>query len=343
VDQSGTVTPVDGADWIREALLKAPYKAEKTAEITAVTADGKKIASCSITLTFQAECIEADRETEQFDLVLTKSGRRSNPTIAWSGGESKKFSAAIYSQNKKSVLWKSSDNGILTVDKNGTVTPVVLNGNQEVTAGWIKEVINKQSNNGTAAADIYALTSDGKLSDPVHVILTFKVVEQTYSSGGSSGGGGGGGARSVGVTTAGNTKGPAAPAGAVTGTWTQMASGKWIFATDRTYSDEWAYISNPYAGNGQEPASWFRFDKEGFMVTGWQTDADGNTYYLKSASDGTQGQMLTGWQYIDGYWYYLNPVSDGTRGKVMTGVVIDGQYELNEKGQWVQGGSAVAA
>lgn len=343
VDQSGTVTPVDGADWIREALLKAPYKAEKTAEITAVTADGGKIVSCSITLTFQAECIEADRETEQFDLVLTKSGRRSNPTIAWSGGESKKFSAAIYSQNKKSVLWKSSDNGILTVDKNGTVTPVVLNGNQEVTAGWIKEVINKQSNNGTAAADIYALTSDGKLSDPVHVILTFKVVEQTYSSGGSSGGGGGGGARSVGVTTAGNTKGPAAPAGAVTGTWTQMASGKWIFATDRTYSDEWAYISNPYAGNGQEPASWFRFDKEGFMLTGWQTDADGNTYYLKSASDGTQGQMLTGWQYIDGYWYYLNPVSDGTRGKVMTGVVIDGQYELNEKGQWVQGGSAVAA
>ncbi|MDW2796495.1 hypothetical protein RZO55_02725 [Clostridium boliviensis] len=341
VDQSGTVTPVDGAVWIKEALLKAPYKGEKTAEITAVTADGKKIASCSITLTFQAECIEADRETERFDLVLTKSGR-SSPTLTWSGGESKTFAAAIYSTNEKSVLWKSSDNGILTVDKNGTVTPVVLNSNQEVTAGWIKEAINKQSNTGTAAADIYALSSDGNLSDAVHVILTFKVVDQTYSSGGSSGGGGGGGARSVGVTTAGNTKGPAAPVGAVTGTWTQLASRKWIFATDRTYSDEWAYISNPYAGNGQEQASWFLFDKDGFMVTGWQTDADGNTYYLKSASDGTQGQMLTGWQNIDDTWYYFNPVSDGTRGKLLTNTVTPDGYTVNEKGQWIKAVEVVA-
>ena len=79
------------------------------------------------------------------------------------------------------------------------------------------------------------------------------------------------------------------------------------------------------------------------MVTGWHTDADGNTYYLKAVSDGTQGQMLTGWQYIDGAWYYFNPVSDGTRGKLMANTVIDGQYEVNEKGQWVQGGSVVTA
>ena len=53
--------------------------------------------------------------------------------------------------------------------------------------------------------------------------------------------------------------------------------------------------------------------------------------------------MLTGWQNIEGAWYYLNPVSDGTRGKVMTGTVIDGQYEVNEKGQWVKDGKVVTA
>ena len=79
------------------------------------------------------------------------------------------------------------------------------------------------------------------------------------------------------------------------------------------------------------------------MVTGWQTDADGNIFYLKTDTDGTQGQMLTGWQNIEGAWYYLNPVSDGTRGKVMTGTVIDGQYEVNEKGQWVKDGKVVTA
>ena len=53
------------------------------------------------------------------------------------------------------------------------------------------------------------------------------------------------------------------------------------------------------------------------MVVGWYTDNDGNIYYLNPISDGTQGQMLTGWQYIDGVWYYFNPESDGTRGKLL--------------------------
>jgi len=46
VDQEGNVAPIEGASWIRKALSKAPYRAEKNVEITAVTKDGQKAASC---------------------------------------------------------------------------------------------------------------------------------------------------------------------------------------------------------------------------------------------------------------------------------------------------------
>ena len=211
----------------------------------------------------------------------------------------------------------------------------MINENQEVIAGWVNQVIGKSQYSGSTNAFIYAESSDGKLSDPVQVRLNLKVIDNT-TSGGSSGGGGGGGSRSVGVTVAGNIKGPAAPSGALTGTWTQAGNGKWIFASDRTHTDEWAYISNPFATGEQEKASWFRFDKDGFMVTGWLADADGVMYYLKMTSDGTQGQMLTGWQNIEGAWYYFNPVSDGTRGKLMTNTITPDGYHVDQKGQWIQ-------
>ncbi len=350
VDQEGNVTPIDGATWIKEALLKAPYRAEKSVEITAVTKDGQKAAACKVSLMFQAECVEMDRESDRFDLVLTKAGNGYNPVLSWKGNESKKFKASIYSvgQEQKHVLWRSSDSGILTVDQEGNVTPVAFNEKQEITANWIKEAMGKFPYTGTTMATIYAVTSDEKMSDPVTVTLNFKILDNTTSSS-SSGGGtgksssdGSGSTRSVGVTTAGNTQGPAALEGALTGTWTQTANGKWIFATNRTYADEWAYISNPYATGDQEKASWFRFDKDGFMVTGWFTDKDGSIYYLKAASDGTQGQLLTGWHYILGKtehavedsWYYFNPVSDGTRGRLLTNTVTPDGYTVNEKGQW---------
>lgn len=339
VDEQGNVTPVDGAAWIKEVLRKAPYRGEKIVEVTATTKDGKKAATCRVKLSFQAECLEADRNSETFDLVLTMTGRRYNPTYTWSGLEGKKFNASAYPENreKKGIQWRSSDSGILTVDSEGNVKAVVLNEKQEVIAGWINGILGKSQYSGSTNAFVYAESSDGKLSDSIQVRLNLKVIDNTTSGGssGGGGGGGGGGSRSVGVTAAGNIKGPAAPSGAITGTWTQMGNGKWIFASDRTYTDEWAYISNPFATGEQEKASWFRFDKDGFMVTGWQTDADGNTFYLKTATDGTQGQMLTGWQNIEGVWYYFNPVSDGTKGKLLTNTTTPDGYQVNEKGQWI--------
>lgn len=337
VGADGTVTPVDQAPWIQEALSKAPYSGRKSVEITAVTQDGKKAKSCQVELTFQAESIEADREKEVFDIVMTKTGRRGNPSITWSGLEGKKLNAAIYTiSEKKGIQWNSEDQEVLSADKQGMIRPVVLNEKGKLTAGWIQEVMKAYPSEGEKTVVVSASSEDGKMTDQVEVKVRFHVVDNTISgegsSGGSSSGGGGGG--SIGVTTAGNTKGQAAPAGAVTGTWTQMANGNWLFATNRTYTDEWAYISNPYATGEQEKASWFRFDKDGFMVTGWFMDTDNNVYYLKKASDGTQGQLMTGWQLIDGMWYFFNLISDGTRGRMLSNTSING-YQLNEKGQWI--------
>ena len=93
------------------------------------------------------------------------------------------------------------------------MTPVVLNEKQEVMASWIKEAMARSPYTGTVTATIYAATGDGKQSDPVTVTLNIKVIDNTTSSSSSGGGGGssgGGGGRSVGVTTAGSTQGPAA-------------------------------------------------------------------------------------------------------------------------------------
>ena len=72
------------------------------------------------------------------------------------------------------------------------------------------------------------------------------------------------------------------------------------------------------------------------MVTGWYQDETGSLYYLNPVSDGTMGQMVTGWRWIDDSWYYFNPMSDGTKGKMMVSTVIDGIYMVDEKGRWIE-------
>ena len=223
----------------------------------------------------------------------------------------------------------------MTVTRNGTVAPVLLDENNEQKALWIRDLLRSGAYSGTKTVLVNASTADGKMKDSVLIELNLKVIDRTYPSGGSGGGGTGGMSTTTGVTPSGKTTGQAGANGAVTGTWTQTANGKWIFASDRTYANEWAYINNPYAAGNQPEAAWFRFDEEGFMVTGWFTDQNGNLYYLNPAIDGTQGQMLTGWQQIDGSWYYFNSSSKEVMGKLLTNTVIDGSFLVNEKGQWI--------
>ena len=79
--KDGVLSVNDKAAWIEEALKSSPYSADKEVVITARTEDGGKETSCRIKLHFQAKAVQADREEEQFDIVLTKSGPRSNPSL----------------------------------------------------------------------------------------------------------------------------------------------------------------------------------------------------------------------------------------------------------------------
>ena len=170
-----------------------------------------------------------------------------------------------------------------------------------------------------------AKTVDQGLEAKIPVTLKLTVENQVQpirsSTGGSSrGSSGGSSTRSSSGTTVSGTKNATSsvlPSYVVTGKWIQNAAGKWLFTDQkRTYVNEWAAVHNPYAdtSKGQSAFDWFRFDKDGFMVTGWFTDKDGNRYYLSPVSDGTQGRMVTGWQTIDGRSYYFQEESNGTRG-----------------------------
>ena len=342
IKQDGTITPNPNALWIKEALTKAPYTASKTVWVSAVAKDNGISDKIPVTLDFRAECMAFPQNKAVFDLVLTKTGRRTKPVYSWTGAEEKQNKAVSFPQEKK-IAYTSSKPEILTITQDGTCTPVL---NPE--AEWIKKALSFPYK---STETVILSASDGACTDTCAVTLNIRVVDKTTSSGGGSisGGGGSGGGVSTGITPAGSKLSSAAPAGSVTGTWIQTADGRWTFTSGgRTYSNEWAYIHNPYADTqkGQNQADWFRFDSTGHMVTGWFTDSDGKRYYLNPMSDNTLGKMMTGWNWITGEdkktrCYYFNQVSDGTKGALLRGTATPDGYLVDTDGVWMVNGNAI--
>lgn len=100
------------------------------------------------------------------------------------------------------------------------------------------------------------------------------------------------------------------------GNWTRLSDGRWMYRTNALFRSTWGYIHNPYGSEGSQDA-WFYFDRNGYMLTGWQHIVD------------TDGILR---------WYYLNPVSDGTLGACfLNGITPDG-YTVNENGAWTVDG-----
>lgn len=348
--KDGQVIINENAQWIKNAMAKAPYTASKTVDISA--SYNGIVDTCTLNLTFKANCVELPVETQTYNIELTKTGRSYSPVYTWAGGDARNIKATPYPDITSAVSYASSNAGILTVDKNGTITPVL-----DPNASWMQAAMSYPY---TATTKVNVSASSGASTDVCVVTLNIKVTDNTYSGGSSSGGGGGhsggggGGGGSTKSSTATSTgSGPAAsvPSYVVKdGAWGfDPQTGKWSYvASGAKIANSWAAILNPYAdtSKGQEAFSWFRFDVNGNMVTGWFTDTDGNVYFLHNVSDNTLGRMYTGWNWIAGAdgkqrCYYFNEVSDGFRGKLMKSTTItdnNGSWTVNQNGEWTVNG-----
>ena len=93
------------------------------------------------------------------------------------------------------------------------------------------------------------------------------------------------------------------------GKWTQNADGTWSYGTSYKFTNDWAYIAKP----GEEgSAAWYRFDRNGNMLTGWQ--------------------LLT-WNGVK-KWFYFIEAKGADEGKCQLGGVTPDGYALNPDGSW---------
>ena len=118
----------------------------------------------------------------------------------------------------------------------------------------------------------------------------------------------------------------------ITGTW-QKSGNKWkLVQGNEAVKNTWAYKEV----NGVK--TWYIFDENGEMRTGWYKNAAGTWYYLSAEANGSEGEMQTGWKWIkaaDGKekCYYFN--ADGS---LAVNTTVEGKYNVNGDGAWVVNG-----
>lgn len=227
-----------------------------------------------------------------------------------------------------------------TTDENGEIAIKNLpDGEYEITQvsvpnGYVKSTETKK------------LTINGNIDTELNFTNKKTTSNSGSSSGGSSGShsGGSSGGSSGGLGSSGSSKNTGSNIGpgssnttnSVTGTWDyDQSKDKWTL-NHNSYKNQWVYAYNPYSqGNKND---WFRFDENGYMVTGWFTDVDGLVYYLNETSDGTRGKMVTQWNWINGKCYYFSDISDGTRGHLLKNTTTPDGYQVDQTGAWIVNG-----
>ena len=227
------------------------------------------------------------------------------------------------------------------------ITKISVNGKEYAASGKGAAVIVKSD--GTidlANSSVF----DGK--EPYTVVvtstgypdLTFEIKQVTYDSSGSDSGESGEPAGS-----SSKKKNTSASDGMTAGSWSQDEAGNWYFknaANGKNLVSAWAHIENPYAGAGQPKDSWFHFDANGVMQTGWFKDSDGRWYFFNPVSDSTLGRMMTGWNWIKGNdgklrCYYFEEISNGHRGAMYSGTTTPDGYTVDADGAWTVNGIVV--
>lgn len=309
--------------------------------------EGKPVmANCKVSVTFQikdktkiaVENVKPDKKTMKFTVTRTLSGNRRYPKEEITVSAPQTLSALFEPESfdKRSIRWSTDHTDVIEIfagEYNGgeeqkDYKDAVIQAVQD--AKWIQDIMAvddtaykndskvKRSGSGSRTASVTLTAEDvlgNRKSGTCEVIVEFLTDDKTglYSgSSGGSGGSGGGSGSSSGGTSKVNANNTAA-VGEASGIWQKDESGTWSYTVNgEMYAEKWAYITNSYAKEGQEKTSWFRFDKNGKMVTGWYHDlTDGSWYFLHNVADGTQGYMYTGSHVIDGKEYFF-----GTDGRL---------------------------
>ena len=192
------------------------------------------------------------------------------------------------------------------------------------------QVIHKSDGYKDATIANLEIKNHGEANAYIEVPVThFSTFEVTFTdekvavnNGNSGSNSSSGGSSSSGSTYRGTKK---------TAQWARDAKG-WRFQNaDGTYvTNRWIELS------WKEKSAWYRFNEQGYMMTGWFKDADNNWYFMNDRADGTQGSMVTGWRQIAGKWYYFRVTAGGPKGSLVVNATTPDGYKVDGNGAWIQ-------
>lgn len=223
----------------------------------------------------------------------------------------------------------TANSGNNVVNNTGTNTGTSNGGNN--TGGSNLNIGNGNNIAGTNAGNTNSNTGNNIGNTVTDTTKKSKGGSSSGGGGSRSGGGGGGGSRSGGSGGSRSGGGSAKssqnstsiPQGSIS--WQRDNKGWWIKNSDGSYPrNEWKLVNN----------SWYFFDSQGYMFTGW-LNISGSWYYLNTDEGSNNGKMVTGWRAVSGKWYYLSTATDGSGGKMLLNTTIDG-YRLGADGAWVK-------
>lgn len=113
--------------------------------------------------------------------------------------------------------------------------------------------------------------------------------------------------------------------------WMRDEHGWWLRFADNTYPK-----AAKHGGSGTSytwemvNGSWWAFDENGYIKTGWLRDETLGGWFYMDAEHG----MRTGWVLINGVWYYFHTTSDGKKGIMYAARKTPDEYYVDENGAW---------
>lgn len=131
-----------------------------------------------------------------------------------------------------------------------------------------------------------------------------------------------------------DNSGSGGPSGGTPGNTAQVG---WVQSGNNWF---FRYPDGAYHKNGwlNLQDTWYLFDANGYMLTGWQMK-DNLWYYLKPYAGGPQGSLATGWNYINNKWYFLNT---GMFTNLPGGAMVTGWLTVNGKQYYLDASGAMA-